>query len=188
MKRNFAILLFCVLIFGSCGSGGPLVTSLSSLYDYEYDSSPIKDAEFSTKYNENIKNRTTNLKIACQTINDIIIMPGEIFSFNDTIGKATAEKGYKPAKIFLKGKEIEGIGGGICQVSSTLYNAADNAGFKIIERHAHSKPVYYVKKDRDAATAYGSVDLKIQNEFNFPVKIVCFAEKGKLLVRLERII
>ena len=191
--KKFAISFFALFIvaflFSSCGSmQGSLSSSLVNLEGYDYASSPIKNGEFKTEYNKNLKNRTINLKIASKEINNTIIMPGEIFSFNDIVGETTEEKGYKAAKIFLKGEEIEGIGGGICQVSSTLYNAADNVGLEIIERHSHSKPVYYVEKNRDAATAFGSVDLKIKNNFNFPIKIVCHSKDGETIVRLERII
>jgi vancomycin resistance protein YoaR len=145
---------------------------------------PLENGRFTTEYDAAQKNRTLNLQIATDTINGIILAPGEVFSFNEIIGKTTRDKGYKPAKIFVKGKEKQGLGGGICQLSSTLYNAAEYAGLEIIERHAHSKPVHYVEKGRDAATAYGSVDLKFKNTLHRNLLITAQMKDGELIVEL----
>jgi len=146
---------------------------------------PIKDGSFTTKYDESLKNRTKNVEIAARTVNSTVVGSGEVFSFNEIIGKATWAKGYRPAKIFVKGKEEQGMGGGICQLSSTLYNAADFAGMEIVERHPHSKRVFYVEEGRDAATAYGGVDLKFRNPLRQPVLVVAKADGGKLTVTIE---
>jgi len=149
---------------------------------------PIENAAFTTSYDPKKANRTHNLSKAAAIIDGIIINPDETFSFNNIIGNAGKAEGYKPARIFVRGVEKEGYGGGICQVSSTLFNAADSAGLKIVERHPHSKRVHYVEEGRDAATAFGSVDLKIKNVFSYPVVIFCKATDGKLTVTLEQII
>jgi len=182
-----------LLILGSCGmSGSGIVEGSLATTLIEgvagAQSVPIHGASLTTDYNDKIKNRTTNLEIATKTINGVILQPGDVFSFNETIGKTTREKGYKPAKIFVRGKEEEALGGGICQVSSTLYNAADFGGMEIIERHPHSKKVGYVKEGRDAATSYGGVDLKFKNVLAHPVKIVAKAAGGKLTVSLEAVV
>jgi len=190
--RKFILLLLPILLFlGSCGTAGGIVESsmATTLIDaVGTQSVPINGASLTTEYNEKIKNRTTNLVIATKTINGTILRPGETFSFNEAIGKTTWAKGYRPAKIFVRGKEEEGMGGGICQLSSTLYNAADFAGLEIVERHPHSKKVGYVKEGRDAATSYGGVDLKFKNTLTHPVKIVATAVGGKLTVAIEAVI
>ncbi|MCL2574070.1 MAG: VanW family protein [Defluviitaleaceae bacterium] len=194
--RQFNWLLLGLFIFGSCGiaGGGMTESSLATTLveavvdSTEVTSVPIHGANLTTDYNADIKNRTTNMVIATNTINGIVLQPDEVFSFNEVIGKTTKEKGYKPAKIFVRGKEEQGMGGGICQVSSTLYNAADFAGLEIVERHPHSKKVTYVKEGRDAATSYGGVDLKFRNTLPHPVKIVATAVGGKLTVGIEAVV
>ena len=189
--KKFIWLFIGLFIFGSCGTagGGIIESSLATtLIDaVGTHSVPIDGASLTTDYNEKVKNRTTNLVIATKTINGVTLQPGDTFSFNETIGKTTWAKGYRPAKIFVRGKEEEGMGGGICQVSSTLYNAADFGGMEIVERHPHSKKVGYVKEGRDAATSYGGVDLKFKNVLDYPVKIVAQAAGGKLTVALEAV-
>ena len=196
MKRLIWILP-TLLILSSCGMAGGGITENSlatTLADAVIEgvsgvqSTPIEGASCTTDYNAKVKNRTINMEIATKTINGIILQPGDVFSFNETIGKTTREKGYKSAKIFVRGKEVDGMGGGICQVSSTLYNAADFGGMEIIERHPHSKKVGYVKEGRDAATSYGGVDLKFRNVLPHPVKIVANAAGGKLTVALEAVV
>jgi len=127
--------------------------------------------QFSTKFNKNSKARTHNLKLSSIAIDQYVIEPGDTFSFNDVVGYAGPQQGYQEAVIFVKGEEKKAYGGGICQVSSTLYNAAMAAGLEIVERHPHSKEVHYVEKGKDAATSYGSVDLKFKNNFTYPVTI-----------------
>jgi len=189
--KKFIWLFIGLFVFSSCGTagGGIIESSLATtLIDaVGTQSVPIDGASLTTDYNEKVKNRTTNLVIATKTINGVTLQPDDTFSFNETIGKTTWAKGYRPAKIFVRGKEEEGMGGGICQVSSTLYNAADFGGMEIVERHPHSKKVGYVKEGRDAATSYGGVDLKFKNVLDYPVKIVAQATGGKLTVALEAV-
>ena len=126
---------------------------------------------FSTTFTKNPKARNHNMKLASIALDQYIINPGETFSFNEVIGYAGPEQGYEKATIFVNGKEEKAYGGGICQVSSTLYNAALEANLEIVERHPHSKAVHYVEKGKDAATSYGTKDLKLKNNFPYPVII-----------------
>lgn len=142
---------------------------------------------FVTTFNEGSVGRKNNITIAAKSINGVIIPPGEIFSFNDTVGPTTRQNGFSLAKVFHKGKELKGYGGGVCQVSSTLYNSAEAAGMEIIERHPHSKRVYYVPENRDAATSYGKVDFKFKNILTTPVIISTSVKDGKLTVNLDSI-
>lgn len=125
---------------------------------------------FSTEGQYN-KDRNENLRLASEAINGIILAPGDVFSFNKVLGERTEEKGYKPAKIFSGGRVIDSVGGGICQVSSTLYNAVLRADLAVIERHNHSFLVSYLAGGYDAAVAYGSLDFQFKNSTNWPIKI-----------------
>jgi len=126
------------------------------------------------------KNRVNNIKLAAKSIDGYIVQPDEIFSFNNTVGKRVPETGYKEAKIIVNGKTDWGSGGGICQVSSTLYNAVQEVGFKIIERHSHSKDVYYVSPDQDATVVYGAQDFKFKNIKTYPIEINAKVRNGNV--------
>ncbi len=127
------------------------------------------------------KNRKTNIILSSLEINELILKPGGVFSFNAVVGERTAEKGYKTARAYYLGKVIDGIGGGICQVSSTLYNAALYAGLEIVERRNHTFTVGYVPKGRDATVSYGDPDFKFRNSTNWPLKILTSVSKSNRL-------
>lgn len=125
--------------------------------------------------------RTTNLRLACKAINGKIIKPGQTFSFNAVVGKRTAAKGYKPAPIFTGATtHANGVGGGICQVASTMYNAALLSNFKIVERHQHSQKVTYTPAGRDAAIFWGSENFRFKNNTKYPIKIKMTCANGKI--------
>lgn len=195
MRKFIWLLTVLALLLSGCSTAlapteSPIAASLAGAMAEGFGAQtvPIEGGSFVTKYDEGLKNRTTNLEVSAKAVDGTILMPGEVFSFNEIIGKATRAKGYRNAKIFINGREVDGMGGGICQLSSTLYNAADFAGLKIVERHPHSKRVEYVKVGRDAATAYRGVDLKFENNTDAPVKIVAKAQKGELYCGIETVI
>ena len=129
-------------------------------------------ASFSTVIGDNSPGRLTNIRITCGIINGTIINPNETFSFNGIVGKPTAERGYQEAKIIIDHKTETGIGGGNCQVSSTLYNAVlAIPSLTVIERSEHGKEVGYVPKGKDAAVSYGSLDFKFKNTTDHKIKI-----------------
>lgn len=129
-------------------------------------------ASFSTVIGDNSPGRLTNIRITCGIINGTIINPNENFSFNGIVGKPTAERGYQEAKIIIDHKTETGIGGGNCQVSSTLYNAVlAIPSLTVIERSEHGKEVGYVPKGKDAAASYGSLDFKFKNTTDHKIKI-----------------
>lgn len=132
-------------------------------------------SKFSTKILSDDKARQNNIEITCKALNNKTIEKGDTFSFCNTIGPSTIGKGYQKADIFDKdGNKKKGLGGGNCQISSTLYNAVLNCDkLKITERHEHSNYVPYVKKGKDAAVAYGSYDFKFINNYDFDIKINC---------------
>lgn len=142
-----------------------------------------KRLAITSSYYVNNANRTTNLKLAANAINGTVIMPGETFSFNKIVGQRTYSKGYKDAPVFTgPGSEnIEnGVGGGICQVASTLFNTVLYADLQIVERHQHSQRVSYVPLGRDAAISWGSQDFRFKNTTSHPIKIFVTVSGGKI--------
>ena len=131
-------------------------------------------SSFSTKIYSKDSSRQNNIEITCNTLNGTIVNAGETFSFCQTVGKATTSKGYEKAEIYdHNGKKKEGLGGGNCQVSSTLYNAVLAVPSLVVtERHEHSNNVPYVAKGKDAAVAYGSYDFKFRNNLSNSIKIL----------------
>jgi len=149
------------------------------------DFNDIKElASFTTWYNVNDVNRTKNLSLAADLINGIMINPDEIFSFNETVGPRTYDSGYRDALIISSGNFEPGLGGGICQVSSTLYNAVLLAGLEIVERHNHALAVAYVPLGQDATVAHGLQDFKFINNTAYPLHIRSLAKDGKLTINV----
>ena len=133
---------------------------------------------FSTKYAASNKNRTTNLILAANKINGTVLMPGETFSYNKVVGARTIAAGYREAPIYVKGEVVDGVGGGICQITSTLYNAVVYANLEITQRTNHQFVPSYVTASRDATVVYGSLDFQFKNNRNYPIKLVCFVSNG----------
>ncbi len=132
-----------------------------------------------TNASSSSSNRLTNITLALGAINGTLLQPGEEFSFNQVVGKRTAERGYKVATAYSGGEVTEELGGGICQVSTTLFNAVVKADLEITERHAHSMPVSYVDEGKDATVSWGSQDLKFKNNTSEPVYIVAYLDGDK---------
>lgn len=151
----------------------------------------VEIGSFSTEILDGQKSRVNNIKVASDYINGVEIMPGEEFSFNGALGRRTKEKGYKKAPIIIKTKRGPkkgyGVGGDICQISTTLYNAALEAGLEITERHQHSKKVPYIEKGKDATVVYGGADLKFVNNRNNPIVINVNVSDGRVIVKLYEI-
>ncbi len=139
-------------------------------------------SSFSTWYSQNDGGRCANISLAAQFINGVTLQPYGEFSFNKRVGQRTKEAGFRDAKIIFKGEFIQGVGGGVCQVSTTLYNAALLAGMTVTEFHPHSLPVSYVPPSRDAMVSSGA-DLVFTNPYSFPVRIKATAEGDSVTVR-----
>ncbi|MBA4493284.1 VanW family protein [Paenactinomyces guangxiensis] len=139
---------------------------------------------YTTFFNPVNKNRSHNILLSTAEIDHYVLLPGQIFSFNRVVGKRSVEKGYRRAKIIVKGEYSEGVGGGICQTSSTLFNSVDQAGLRIIQRVSHSKQVTYVPKHRDATVSWGGPDFKFQNQLNEPILIVGDIKNGTLHISI----
>ncbi len=133
---------------------------------------------YSTKYSTYDRNRSTNLALAANKINGTVLMPGETFSYNKVVGARTIAAGYKEAPMYLNGQVVDGVGGGICQISSTLYNAVVYANLEVVQRSNHMFVSSYVPISRDATVAYGSLDFQFKNNRNYPIKLVCSVSRG----------
>ena len=133
---------------------------------------------YSTNYAASNKNRTTNLILAANKINGTVLMPGETFSYNKVVGARTIAVGYKEAPIYVSGEVVDGVGGGICQITTTLYNAVVYANLEIVQRTNHQFVPSYAPASRDATVVYGSIDFQFKNNRNYPIKIVCSVSGG----------
>jgi vancomycin resistance protein YoaR len=143
-------------------------------------------ASYTTKFNPSVTGRNKNIELSAQAINNVIVGTGDAFSFNTTVGPSDAAHGYQPAKELLNGELVDGIGGGICQTSSTLYNAIDQLAVSYIEKHHHSAPVGYVPIGRDATVSYGGKDFKFENTTGVPVLIkAIYNGNGSLTVEIR---
>ena len=149
-----------------------------TLEDIGTEAFPDRLSTFSTRYDASDKDRTTNLIIACQKLNGKVIMPGETFSYNETLGPRTYAAGYRNGKIYENGQVVDGLGGGICQISSTLYNAALMSDMEIVERRNHQFVTSYVNAGRDATVVYGSTDFRFKNTRTYPVRLIASAKGG----------
>ena len=145
---------------------------------------PDQLASFSTNYNTRDTDRTTNLRLAANKVNGTVLMPGETFSYNKVVGKRTIAAGYKEAPIYSNGQVVDGLGGGICQISSTLYNAVIYANLDIVTRSNHQFVPSYVSASRDATVVYGATDFQFKNNRKYPIKIMCSVSGGVASVRI----
>lgn len=138
--------------------------------------------DYTSKYNAGEVGRTKNVTLAAQKINGTYLAPGDQFSFNTVVGERTAAAGFQNAKVYEGGNLVDGLGGGICQVSSTLYNAVLYADLGIVYRTNHSMPITYAPLGRDATVSFGSIDFIFKNNKQYPVKIAANASGGRLTV------
>lgn len=164
----------------------PLVMSAAekTIADLGEDAFPDVISTYTTRYDATQKDRTTNLQIAVNKVDGIILMPGEEFSYNQALGQRTIANGYKVASIYSAGEIVDGLGGGICQISSNLYNAALMADLEIVERKNHQFVPSYVTAGRDATVVYGVVDFKFTNTREYPIKIQASISSGVAKVSL----
>ena len=143
----------------------------------------LGEAETPYKGNDT-NNRNTNIAIACEAINGLVLLPGESFSYNDTLGERTAEAGYKEAPSYVNGLTVDTLGGGICQVSSTLYYSTLFADLEILERHNHGYVSDYIPKGMDATVTWDGADFRFSNNTNYPIRIEAWRADGKVHVQI----
>lgn len=146
-------------------------------------SSPATEREIGS-YSTSLRGRTPsqvhNVTLAARAANNIVVPPGGVFSFVKAVGTWTADRGYVKAPVSYDGELVHSWGGGVCQASSTLYNAALLAGLEIVERHRHHWPARYAPLGRDAAVAYSTIDLKFRNNLPEPIRICGKVDDGKV--------
>lgn len=140
-------------------------------------------AHYSTHYYEP-GNRGDNILLACSKINGTLLEPGDVFSYNKVVGPRDQDTGFRIAPVIIKGKLEPGLGGGVCQVSSTLYNAALLSNLQIVERVHHAFPVHYLPAGRDATVSYGSIDLQFKNTTKGPLLICASGSDGRVRMRI----
>lgn len=152
-----------------------------------YDLQPkemVLRSSFFTSYSSSSEERKDNIKLASRLLDNCFLDIGEEFSFNKRIGERTEKRGFKEAKVIVGGEFVDGIGGGVCQVSSTLYNAALLSGLEISEFHAHSLPVSYVAPSFDAMVNSSFADLRFINNTKNPIIINSFADDNRILIEI----
>lgn len=150
----------------------PIETIAAKITSNKISSINAKIGSFSTEYGSiSSAERANNIRLATQSINGKVLMPGDSFSFNDVVGERTADKGYQAAPVIIGNQVDSGLGGGICQVSTTLYNAVLRSNIKSVERAHHTLPSHYVKVGLDATVDYGSLDYKFKNTLEYPIYI-----------------
>lgn len=200
-KKQFFLFVCTMLLITSCTqknannnntSSGVQNINTQQISDFSPEPSPSPPNDgllgsYVTNILDREKNRVNNIKLASQAIDGYTLQPGEIFSFNGALGKRKPEKGYKKARIILNGKSGEGTGGGICQVSSTLFNAVQLAGLEVIERHPHDRDVHYVPRGQDATVVYGDKDFKFKNTKKYPVEIRTTVENNKVHISIYEV-
>ncbi len=137
---------------------------------------------FSTPYHSDPtqRDRNHNLKVGAARVDGTVLMPGDEFSFNEVVGPRTAEEGFRYAPGITAGELVDVLGGGICQVSSTLYGAAFFAGLELVSARPHSRPSSYVDMGLDSTVVYPTIDLKFRNNFDFPVVLHMSVSQGKV--------
>ena len=155
-----------------------ITPATKTIDDIGTEAFPYLISTFTTKYDASNTNRSGNLKIAADKINGTVLMPNDEFSFNEVVGKRTIEDGYTNAKIYENGQVVDGLAGGICQISSTLYNAVLLANLEVTERRNHSYTSSYVPAGRDATVVYGTTDFKFKNTRTYPIKIEAKVANG----------
>ncbi|MCH5188174.1 MAG: VanW family protein [Oscillospiraceae bacterium] len=146
----------------------------------------VSIGEANTPLLDDSTSRVENINIACGAINGTVLEPGGSFSFNTAVGRRTEDRGYSDAPVLVDGHKEKGCGGGVCQVSSTLYMAALNAGLSITERHAHSEGVAYAPRGKDATVVYGEKDLCFTNSLTEPVTLYVWTDGATVFSKITQ--
>lgn len=174
-------------VIAASDTGGEILLPIyETESDYEVEDlstlGEVKIASFTTYFNTAEAGRNKNIELSAKALNNVIVGNGDYFSFNTMVGRRSEERGYQPAREIINGELVMGIGGGICQTSSTLFNAVDKLPLTVVERHHHSLDVGYVPKGRDATVSYGTLDFRFQNTSGVPFLIKTFYSNGVLTI------
>ena len=139
---------------------------------------------YRTNFSPNVEGRNENIRLSAQYMNNYLLMPGEVFSYNKVTRLKTVSNGYKNATVIVNGEIEEGLGGGVCQVSSTLYNSVLYSGLEIVQRRPHSIPSSYVNYGRDAVVSDNAIDFKFKNNYDFPVYLKTYVGSSSVTVTI----
>lgn len=175
--------------YDACDLGGEIEIPLS-IEEPEVTTAKLESNLFTTELASysttggGSEGRRTNISLAVQSCNGVILLPGETFSYNDVLGERTADKGYQPAGAYSDGEVVEQLGGGICQVSSTLFAAVLHTDLEIITRANHSMPVSYLPMGMDATVSWGGPEFKFKNNFAYPIKISASYSGGTITFKI----
>ncbi len=176
MARRLEMALLCLLVLALAASASVLALR---------GGRQVELGQYTTSLRGRTQSQRYNATRAAEAIDGRVIKPGEVLSYNETVGPWTADAGYKRAPVSYDGELLSAWGGGVCQTSTTLYNAALLAGLEIVERHRHAWPPKYIAPGRDAAVAYPTIDLVLRNPHPSPVAISAGAEGDGLVVRIS---
>lgn len=162
----------------------PLKITYPNVTTNQIGNEPFPDllSQFSTSFTSSGYNRSNNIILSSAKLNGLVLMPGEEFSYNQAVGQRTRAAGFREAGAYSNGKVVQEVGGGICQVSSTLYNAVLYANLEIVERTNHYFNPGYVKAGLDATVSWGGPDFRFRNNRNYPIRIVTDTSGKKLKV------
>jgi hypothetical protein len=170
MRRDLLALLLLLLV--ALAASAPAGVAAGAAAPDPLDASfPISLGSFSTTLIGSLPARTDNIRLAARSLDGTVLEPGEVLSFNARVGPRSAERGYQPAPVILREVRDVQIGGGVCQVASTLFDAALLAGLRAVERHRHSSPVDYVPLAQDATIVFGAKDLRLRNALDQRVRL-----------------
>ncbi|MBQ7718358.1 MAG: VanW family protein [Clostridia bacterium] len=175
------LVLIMLMLLTGCG------TVTESVPDKAKTVTETEIGSFYTPILDTDENRVNNLILCARVLDGVEIESGKIFSFNDTVGARTQEKGYEEARILIGKEKGYAVGGGVCQISSTLYNAAKLAGMEILERHNHENEVHYVEIGDDAAVSYGELDFVFKNISPNRIRLDMSVENGYVYARIIRL-
>ncbi len=139
---------------------------------------------FSTSFNSQKVDRSFNIKLACDKINNTVLLPGDLFSMDKALGTRSVTNGYRNAPVIIKGKLLEGVGGGVCQVTTTLYVAVLKSKLEVVERRPHSMPLGYVEPGQDATISEGYIDFKFKNNKEYPILISAQVSGSNITIRI----
>ncbi len=131
--------------------------------------------------------RLHNIRLACQSVNGYILKPSKVFSFNQIVGNRTPERGYQDATVLVHDEKQKGCGGGVCQLSTTIFQAAQNAGLEILERNSHSGEVGYAPKGQDAAVDYGYLDMRFKNNSGQTIQIKAWLNENAVQAEIYKL-
>lgn len=188
MKKIISILGICLLLLSATGCAEQKENNENQPQKQAptQQPQPVVIGRAETVLLDRAENRLHNISLCIDAVNGCTLAPGESFSFNKRVGERSAKRGYRKAAVILHGEKVQDYGGGVCQVSSTLFQAVREAGLVVKERHNHQKDVGYAKPGDDAAVDYGTKDLRFQNSCEFPIEIRLMMQEGTVIAEVYR--